>query len=389
MVIEMLRSPSWITAVCVIVFFPKYNMLCAAAYEVITVYHGNPSAGPIIPYYMAVDVFNQRIFVTDHALPAIYVFRGFSDDGSLGKAELFAGNPEIPGWQDGPRLQPSTSASGPAAVLNGRRVPSSQSALFSRPEGICHDPSGNLFVLDHGEYTDPLNNITHLYCLLRRIDAVTGLVTTVAGDRTSSRSKDGSGSNATFSTGTLDLKCDSSGTLWIADRSSGGAVRKVMCVGEDCGGTPPPSEPPSHHAAGLFSYALWAFAILGMATTILVGAQAVDKASGQYMRYTISQLYSKWAGPGPQPHAFNITTIEVLEADGQTTILDTSTALLGDEVVQAAAVEPSITMAVNSSLTSERCYDQGTDACADLLGLPGTKTHHQKTNDDTKPLIEL
>ena len=86
-------------------------------------------------------------------------------------------------------------------------------AIFDHPQGICTDRAGNVYVVDAGNYR------------IRKIDAVTQYISTVAGN--GSVGSTGNGGPAT-SAAIGAAKCvavDGSGVIYIADAS--GAVRKV------------------------------------------------------------------------------------------------------------------------------------------------------------------
>ncbi|MDQ2843685.1 MAG: choice-of-anchor D domain-containing protein, partial [Acidobacteriota bacterium] len=92
------------------------------------------------------------------------------------------------------------------------------SAKLNTPWSVALDGAGNLYIADYG------NN------RVRRVDAVTGIITTVAGGGTARSGSDGLGdgglaTNAQLS-GPADLVLDPSGTLYIAD-SVNGLIRKV------------------------------------------------------------------------------------------------------------------------------------------------------------------
>ncbi len=84
-------------------------------------------------------------------------------------------------------------------------------ALLNRPGGIDIDSAGNLYIADGGNFR------------VRRIDAVTGIITTVAGNGTLGFSGDGGDAvNAMLGAGNVAL--DANGDLYIADYHR---VRKV------------------------------------------------------------------------------------------------------------------------------------------------------------------
>jgi len=88
------------------------------------------------------------------------------------------------------------------------------SASFSNPTTVAIDGAGNLFVADQN------NNC------IRRIDAITHVVTTVAGNGTSGYSGDGGTAAASNLNWPVGVAIDSSGNLYIAD-SGNNCIRKV------------------------------------------------------------------------------------------------------------------------------------------------------------------
>ncbi len=87
-------------------------------------------------------------------------------------------------------------------------------AQLLKPASVAYDPSGNLYVIDN-------------YCIVRKIDAVTGIITTVAGQFTGGYSGDnGPAINAQFKTPN-DISFDRSGNLYIADTNNY-AVRMIQ-----------------------------------------------------------------------------------------------------------------------------------------------------------------
>jgi sugar lactone lactonase YvrE len=87
-------------------------------------------------------------------------------------------------------------------------------ARFAFPDGITYDTSGNIYV------ADTFNNI------IRKIVASTGVVTTLAGLAGSTGSTDGTGSAARFN-GPEGITCDTSGNIYVADRSNH-TIRKIV-----------------------------------------------------------------------------------------------------------------------------------------------------------------
>ena len=88
------------------------------------------------------------------------------------------------------------------------------SASLKRPGAVAVDASGNLFI------ADSLNN------RIRRVDAATGVITTMAGDGTSGFSGDGGPATNARLSSPSGVAVDASGNLFIAD-SNNNRVRRV------------------------------------------------------------------------------------------------------------------------------------------------------------------
>ena len=84
----------------------------------------------------------------------------------------------------------------------------------STPAGICADASNNLFIADSGN-----NRVV-------RIDAVTGLLTLVTGTGTASSSGDGGPAAAASVSHPMGVALDSAGNLFISE-SQGNRIRRV------------------------------------------------------------------------------------------------------------------------------------------------------------------
>jgi sugar lactone lactonase YvrE len=85
-------------------------------------------------------------------------------------------------------------------------------AYFSSPTGLTVDPSGNVYVVDIGNY------------LIRKVTSG-GVVTTVAGSPLNSGSADGTGVTAWFN-GSVHIAADASGNLFLADAGNS-LIRKI------------------------------------------------------------------------------------------------------------------------------------------------------------------
>jgi streptogramin lyase len=92
-----------------------------------------------------------------------------------------------------------------------------KAARLNRPRGIAMDPAGDLFIADTG------NNRA------RRVDAKTGIISTVAGNGTAGYSGDGRAAAAAELSAPFDVAVDQAGDVFIADAKNG-AVRRVDAV---------------------------------------------------------------------------------------------------------------------------------------------------------------
>jgi sugar lactone lactonase YvrE len=91
------------------------------------------------------------------------------------------------------------------------------SANLSQPQGVAVDSSGNLFIADAG------NN------RIRRVDGTTGIITTVAGNGTAGYSGDGGPATSASLAFPESVTVDGSGNLFIADDAND-RIRRVDAV---------------------------------------------------------------------------------------------------------------------------------------------------------------
>ena len=118
------------------------------------------------------------------------------------------------------RISTSTGAltvlAGNAAGLSGYSGDNGQAinAKLNQPAGMAFDPSGNLFIADTGNQR------------IRRVDASTGIITTVAGTGNAGYTGDGALAMAAQLSHPAAVASDSQGNLFIAD-SGNAAIRKV------------------------------------------------------------------------------------------------------------------------------------------------------------------
>jgi len=107
----------------------------------------------------------------------------------------------------------TTIAGNGAGGFNGDGIPAAIATLFF-PEGVSIDSSGNIFV------ADSFNN------RIRRIDCVTGVITTVAGNGTAGFAGDGGPATMAMLNYPEAIAVDSDGNLFIADTENN-RIRKV------------------------------------------------------------------------------------------------------------------------------------------------------------------
>jgi hypothetical protein len=108
----------------------------------------------------------------------------------------------------------TTYAGTGAFGFNGDGLPALQ-ANITQPQAIVFDASGNLFAGGYGDFR------------IRRIDAVSGLVSTVAGTGESGMTGDGGPALAARVTEPGVLALDAAGRLFFADHGAYSAVRKL------------------------------------------------------------------------------------------------------------------------------------------------------------------
>ena len=102
------------------------------------------------------------------------------------------------------------------AGYNGDNIPATAAGLYY-PEAVCFDKSGNLLIADVG------NN------RIRKIDAITSIITTIAGRDTGGYSGDGGPATNAGLWVPTDVFVDTAGNIYIADILDN-RVRKVNCL---------------------------------------------------------------------------------------------------------------------------------------------------------------
>jgi hypothetical protein len=112
----------------------------------------------------------------------------------------------------------STSACVPASYSTCGDGGPATAAKLNAPQSATYDAVGNLYIADTGDST------------IRRVDAVTGIITTVAGNGTAGLAGDGGLATAAELNKPYNVAFDPAGNLYIADYSNC-AVRKVTIPG--------------------------------------------------------------------------------------------------------------------------------------------------------------
>jgi sugar lactone lactonase YvrE len=105
----------------------------------------------------------------------------------------------------------TTVAGNGSAGVNGDGGPATAAGL-NNPSGVALDGTGNLFIADTGNYR------------IRRVDAVTGVISTIAGSGASGFSGDGGLAAAALLTSPSAVTADAAGNLYIADNQR---IRRV------------------------------------------------------------------------------------------------------------------------------------------------------------------
>ena len=96
------------------------------------------------------------------------------------------------------------------------------SASLNSPRGVVLDSEGNLFIADRNNQR------------IRKVDATTDLISTVAGDGTAAFSGDGGPATSATLSVPIDVALDAQGNLFIADTGNQ-RIRKVEALGVPVG----------------------------------------------------------------------------------------------------------------------------------------------------------
>ena len=177
------------------ILFVTFSILCylTSQCQIITTVAGGGSTegllainSPVIrPSNVAVDAFGNLYFAVDHRIKKV--------NASTGIMSTIAGNGTI-----------GYGGDGNLAV----------SAILNQPSGIALDSSGNLYFADLG------NN------RIRKINTITGIISTIAGNGTSGFGGDGAAATAAFLSYPSSVAVDLSGNIYIADTYNG-RIRKI------------------------------------------------------------------------------------------------------------------------------------------------------------------
>jgi hypothetical protein len=119
-----------------------------------------------------------------------------------------------------------TVAGGGAGAL-GDGGPATSASLIA-PRGLAFDAAGNLYIADAGDLNGSIGVPADGTSLVREVNASTGVIATVAGGGTGAGNANGDGGPATEATlgSAVAVRLDQAGNLFIADQD-GFAVRRV------------------------------------------------------------------------------------------------------------------------------------------------------------------
>ncbi len=126
----------------------------------------------------------------------------------------------------------STIAGTGSAGYNGDNIQAT-AATLNNPHDVVLDSYNNLYISDRSNYR------------IRKVDASTGVITTIVGTGTASSTGDGSSATSATIKGPCFSRFDSSGNYYITE-CEGNRVRKVVTVTTDIP-TPAPSTQPTYY----------------------------------------------------------------------------------------------------------------------------------------------
>ena len=127
----------------------------------------------------------------------------FAGDGTTGRCDLFDPTCHPPGPPPPGAPPPDVGDGGPATE-----------AHLNQPMGVAVDGSGNVYIADSENYR------------IRKVDAATGIITTVAGTGEFGYNGDGIAATEAMLAGPQGVVVDSAGNLYIADTNNG-RIRRV------------------------------------------------------------------------------------------------------------------------------------------------------------------
>src|SRR5262249_43863640 len=108
----------------------------------------------------------------------------------------------------------TVAGSGQSSTPTGDGGPAT-AATLSTPDSVAVDASGNLFIADTG------------HGVIRRVDALTGNISTVAGTTNSNGLGDNGPATAAYLGSISAIAVDRAGNLYIAESSGNGRVMRV------------------------------------------------------------------------------------------------------------------------------------------------------------------
>ncbi|MHB1021279.1 MAG: Ig-like domain repeat protein [Acidobacteriaceae bacterium] len=292
----------------------------------------------------------------------------------------------------------TVAGSGATPGSNGDNGPAT-AAQLNIPENVALDPAGNLYIADAG------NN------RVRKVNAATGIITTIAGNGNSSASGDGGPATQAGLYGPDALSLDGNGNLYISDLfhhrirkvSSNTAFLRYADIRE--GNTSPAQsqtfendgndaltisqiQPVSNSALGQGTNACAASTVISAASTCTIFAEFAPTTTGNPITGTIS-VTSNAVNNTPSSPATITLLGNSLKLDPTTTVLNSSKSpsTTGSSIILTAVVTVT-PPGINIPSGKVQFYDNGTT----LLGTVPGPTSTNATNVSatyTLPLTSL